>query len=528
MLRQIKLLARVQLANFFGINEARFSKDAKQRRSRIAMLCLMSLLVILFAVYAGMACYGMVQIGAGKLVPVVLAMVVGLIVLVYSILRSGTVLFDRRSYEMLSALPLKPVTVVISRFVTMYAADAGLSLMLFLPAVIVCGWLQRPGVHFYPMMVLGALLLPLIPLALSMLLGAIIYGVAGRMRHKNAVVVVLSMLMVCAVLAAPMLLSVLEDHFEFLIFDIAGSLGKIVGRVYPPALWFGDAVNQGSWLAFAKFAGVSVGGFLLAACLVGRYFSAICALLHAQNGKREFRLHAQKGRGAYLAMLSRELKHYFSCPVYVMNTLVGGIMAVLMAVAALYFRSELLLAERMLGGIITRFMPVVAAMMFVICPTTSCGISIEGKNLWLMQNLPVRTKAVVDSKLLLNLCVTLPFWLAMEALLNIALPVKGLLMLWLWLVPLVYILFVSVLGLAVNLLVPMLNWENPTQPVKQSKAVAFTMLGGFISLLLPAAGLYFLPASGDAVLTANMVLLLVFGAFLYRWCCGFPLNRIGE
>jgi ABC-2 type transport system permease protein len=66
--------------------------------------------------------------------------------------------------------------------------------------------------------------------------------------------------------------------------------------------------------------------------------------------------------------------------------------------------------------------------------------------------------------------------------------------LWLFLLPLVYILFSSVLGITINLKMPMFGWESEVVVVKQGAAVIVTMLIGFISVAIPWVLLFVLPS----------------------------------
>ena len=103
MLRQIELLLRVRTCNLFGINEARYGKKGKQRGARIALMFAMALVTLVLCCYVAGLCYALSAIGAGKAIPMLLALVTGVVVLMLTMFRAGPVIFDLHSYEQLDA-----------------------------------------------------------------------------------------------------------------------------------------------------------------------------------------------------------------------------------------------------------------------------------------------------------------------------------------------------------------------------------------------------------------------------------------
>ena len=141
MIRQIKLLTWLKLVNLLGFNEARSSRDKKQRAKTVAMLALYGIVALILMAYVGLMCWGIAKMGAGSVIPLCLAVVSSLVVLAFTVLRVGPVLFETGDYEMLISLPVRPTAVVVSRFASMYFSNAGMTLAVLLPGMIVsCRW----------------------------------------------------------------------------------------------------------------------------------------------------------------------------------------------------------------------------------------------------------------------------------------------------------------------------------------------------------------------------------------------------
>ena len=160
MLREIKLLLRVQMCNLFGLNEARYGKKGKQRGARIGLMFAMALVTLVLCGYVAGLCYVLCTIGAGKAIPMLLALVCGVVVLMLTMFRAGPVIFDLHSYEQLIALPLHPTSIVISRFLRMYLSNAAMALAVLLPGTVVAGVMLHPGIGYCIMMLLGADAIP--------------------------------------------------------------------------------------------------------------------------------------------------------------------------------------------------------------------------------------------------------------------------------------------------------------------------------------------------------------------------------
>lgn len=192
-------------------------------------------------------------------------------------------------------------------------------------------------------------------------------------------------------------------------------------------------------------------------------------------------------------MISRELRRYFSSVVYVTNTMVGNLLMVIFAAAVLIMGKETM--EELIGmpGIVERAAPVLLGMMAAMMPMTSCAVSMEGKQWWMMQTFPVSGKDIVRSKMWADILVAMPFYLASEVLLMIAFKPAGLGLLGFWAVPAVYILFAAKAGLVINCRFPVFDWENETKVVKQSAAAMITTFAGMISGAVPIGVLVCFP-----------------------------------
>ena len=94
------------------------------------------------------------------------------------------------------------------------------------------------------------------------------------------------------------------------------------------------------------------------------------------------------------------------------------------------------------------------------------------------------------------------------------------------LLPLGYILYGSALGLWINIKAPMLNWESDRQPVKQSRAVMYTMLAGFGSVLVSGGALWLLPGLASFIGILTFALTAAAAGLFWRLSLRVSLREI--
>lgn len=137
--------------------------------------------------------------------------------------------------------------------------------------------------------------------------------------------------------------------------------------------------------------------------------------------------------------------------------------------------------------------PYAAAAFLGMCCTTMASVSLEGKSLWILQSMPVDMKAIMNSKILVNLTATVPGALISATMLVIGMKpglVGGVVY---YLLLLAFGVGTAVWGLLINLMMPDYEWESETQVVKQNFAAflgmfPFMLLGvlfGAVSVVLP-------------------------------------------
>ncbi len=489
MLKQTLHLSRVQLQNLFGINEMRYTKD-KKKKATFALLAVAYLLVTLMvAGYIGSMTYAFHFLELGEIIPMYLYTIISLVMLVLSFFKAGSVLFSMKSYDIMVSLPVNKSAILISRFVTMYVTNLLFALVVMLPGLAVHIYFAKPGLSFYLISIPVVLFAPLLPLTVSSILGALIKGISSRMKRKSLVEVLLTMTLVIIVMIGSISMGEQAETTDIEVIKELLSLVTVeLGKIFPPALWYHNALS-GNLLQLLLLLFLPALIFFAFVWILSKKFQEICTGLNATYAKNNYKLENLKADHVLMSLFKKEMKLYFSSSLYVTNTIIGYILALLLAgfigVMGVDALAEFLEASAFVP-LLRQILPFILTMPLCMTGASSCAISMEGKTFWQLQVLPIRAKDVYNGKLLWNLALATPFYLVSVVLLIFGARPDLMTALHYILIPLVYLLFTIVLGLASNLRFPVFNWDNEARVVKQSAAVLVSMLVGIIAVLAPA------------------------------------------
>ncbi len=515
-MNELRTLLSLELRSLYGINQFLYTKDRKEKNRCYLLIPVWVILVAMVFFYVGGQVYGLCLLGMGDIVPAYLTVLASMLIVVFGFFTAGNRIFGQKGYDILASLPVRSASIVISRFLAMYAEYLALTLLILLPGAAVYGFCQKPGIGYYLLTLVGALFTPALPLVAATLLGSAVLAVSSRMKNQSVMQSVLMVGLVILVLVGSFRMGpALEEMTPEAFASLIHSVRETFEGLYPPALWLGSGILQGDFFSLGLFILVSAAAAGFTVFIVTANFHAILRRLQSVSAKHDYRLTTLQSRGMLKALYLRELKRYFASSIYVTNTIVGPIMGCILAVALAFVGVEGVQEMLMLPFDIAPLLPFVFAGVFCTMTTTSVSISMEGKQFWVIKSLPIPTKTLLDSKLLLNLSLMAPFYGVSVIALTIATKPASWDFLWLVLIPGAVILFSVVIGITVNLRFHSFDWEKDEVVVKQSLSA---MLGGFAGFLISAFLGCAVYAAGfaDTAIALSCLLILALTALLYR------------
>ncbi len=489
MLKQVLTLSHMQLKNLFGFNEMRYTKD-KKKKGTFLLLAIAYLLVILMIIsYIGSMSFAFHYLEMGEIVPMYLYTIISLVMLILSFFKAGSILFSMKSYDIMVSLPVSKSAILTSRFVTMYVTNLLFALIVMLPGLAVHIYFTKPELSFYLINIPVVLFAPLLPLTISSILGALIKGISSRMKRKNLVETLLTMALVIVFMIGGFSMGEQAETMDLeAIKELLGMVTTKLGGIFPPALWYHNALS-GNLLHLLLLLLLPALVFTMFVWILSKRFQEICTGLNATYAKNNYKVENLKVAHVPMSLFQKEMKLYFSSSLYVTNTIIGYILALLLAGFIGFTGVESLagyLEANSHVPLMRQLLPFILSVPLCMTSASSCAISMEGKTFWQIQVLPIKAKDIYNAKLLWNLVLASPFYLVSTILLLIGGKPDGLTALHYILVPLVFLLFTTVLGLTCNLRFPVLNWDNEARVVKQSASVLVSMLGGMIAIIAAA------------------------------------------
>ena len=528
MMRQIKLLCGLELCNLFSFNVIRHTKDKQEKKKSILLSVLVLFVVVVMLTYLGGMCYGLIYLGAGQIIPAYLIMISTIVSLVFSVLKAGSILFRKEGYDIFASLPLSNTVIVTSRFLRFYLENLLVSFLVMITGMSIYGIFCKPAAATYVAMIFSIFIIPFLPVAISTGIGALVKGIASRMKHKSLVEAGLSVLLVIGILAISMVFSEQEELSMEMIQNLVDNVTKTLRSVYPPAVILGDAILQGNCIKILLFGAITFLILMVVMAIVIRYYESICHKLFSTIAKHNYQMESLQKSSLKKALIVREARRYFASGIYVSNTIIGPILATVLSIGLLFVDLEKMMTGYEIPISVNYVIPFLMAGVFSMMDCTSVSISMEGKQWWIVKTLPLTTKDILDGKYLFYLCLIAPFYVVSEIFLVLALKPTIWEAVWILLLPASLILFIGIFGITINLFLPKMNWENEVSVVKQS---ASAMIGVLSGLLVAVIGMIFvmITPAGYQNVTCGIfcAILVVVTVLLYLKNSKWDLEKIG-
>lgn len=517
------LLLKIQLLGLFGINKA-LHADPRKAKRMLALTALAAVgIVALVALYVSSVASVLARLGLADAIPTVAVLVGAVAGGVAAFLKANGMLFAFKDYDLVMSLPVPTAVVVLSRIASLYAMSFVFGLLVMVPAF--CVYAANAGVTAAGLafMALAIVVAPLLPLAVAVVLAALIAAFSSRFRHANIVMVVLMIAATIAIIAASMLLTGQGQMSDLdALAQMGGMKADVLAQVYPPAAWAAAGIAHGDVLAFGLFALVNVAAALVLVAVLTRLFVPVNALLMSTRSHTSFSFDAagkssRAGeRTPFRALVEKELRLLVATPVYLLNGCMGYVLVLVGAVAeAVAIATGMLSLDAVpaeLAPMVGAMLPWVVAFCLGISSTTAPSVSLEGSARWLMQTAPVPARTVLGAKAAVNLLFAVPTVVVGGALLAFANPLGALDVAALFAVPLAFALFSTFLGLALDARYPRYDWTTVYEPVKRGMPVFAVVLGGMI-----LAGVGMAASLFGGPLAAFAVAAVVAAASLLLW-----------
>ena len=508
---KIWILIRAQLINFFPINEIREPRNKKQSSVVIASFGIITL-AIFFCVYNIMTAKTLVQVGQQELIPAYMVAVSNFSILFLTIFYSNGILFGSRDIETLLSLPLKSSDIISSKFIFMYLLNFLIGFIFMLPGGIV--WVLNGSLNVLQIILYftSMIFVPLIPMCIAACMGMIVVAVSSYFKRKNVIALIFSFVMIGIIgyIAVSAMKSGNEDSIEIM-------LSKQITALYPISGLFVQHTNFPMYIGMGLFIAFSTAVFYIFVKIVAMKYGLLNTLAKTTSRYSDNKTSYNR-KSIFLALYKNEMGRFLSSYMAVLNAGIGVILLCVFSIFLLFNSVEQIGESSGIENIneyLSNFAPLfIASMLLLSCPAAS-AISLEGKNIWILQSSPVKVKMILNSKIAVNLTLHLIGYMISMFAFTLKLDMNFIQVINLIIVPICYSIFITVIGISLNKKYPNYEWESEMMVVKQSMPVIVSGLVGIIALITPILLNWFLNLSITPVLQIISVTLLVISSVVY-------------
>lgn len=509
-------LLKIRLITQLGLNTFKYEKDKKKKQNKILLSVSIALVGVMLMLYCGASAYGLVKLGISEIIPVYALVISSVLTLFFTIFKANGEIFAFKDYDLLMSLPIRVSTVITSRFLYLYLLNTIFSIIIMLPMGVVYGIHEKPSVSFYFMWFISMFIASLIPTTIAAVFGAAITAIASKFKNTNKITTILSFIVIITF----GFFMLKNGNAQYSLNDMNG-IGAIVSeqltKVYPLANMFQKAIVHADIVAFILFVGISVIWYYLFVKILSLKYKQINTEITTYHMLSNYEIHGMRKESVLVALYKKELKRFFSSTVYVINSGMGVVMAIAFSLAIVVVGPSQLIAYPGIETLLQKVAPFAIAAAISMTCTTCVSLSLEGKNVWIIKSLPITPKMIYDSKVLMNLSLSIPASLISSVLLIIGLKLDVWSSLFIVITPITYSLFSAVWGIFINNRFGYYDWVSETQVVKQSIGSFVGMFGGLIMAVIPALLIGTEAISNYRVFTFGVIIVLaIITIFLYK------------
>lgn len=521
----LKLLLKKQIGEIFRS----YFYDAKKNKARskgatagFIIMFVVLMVVILGGTFAGISVAVYPPLAQANLTWLYFALTGILAVMLGcfgSVFNTYSGLYLAKDNDLLLSMPIKVKDIIVSRVAGVYIMGLMYSGVVTVPAATVSIILGTPTF----LSVLGAILsivnASLIVLALSCILGWVVAKVSLKLKNKSFVTVFISLVFFALYYVACFRAQkIITDFIE----NAAFYGEKIKAAVYP--LYVCGKAGAGSPFELPAVTAVSVLLVVLVITVISRSFIKIATSTGKQT-KAEYNGKIQKVKSVKAALLAREFARLKASPAYMLNCALGAVMLPAIGIA-LAVKSNvllLLLDKTNLSGAV-----IACTIVFAVGATVETAVpsvALEGKTLWLIRSLPVKTESILNAKLKVQLWLSVVPTVIFVCLASFAFKMDAVTAIAFALCAVSYGFFISVVCMLLGLSKPNLNWTSEIVAIKQNINVLFSMLLGFAAAVV-LAGVYFAVKSFIPPALYLLIFALIYG--LLAWLLYRRLMKKGK
>lgn len=519
----LKVLVKKQFMEVFK----GYFYNAKKNKSRSKLsitlyfvLFAVIMVVLLGGIFGGLSysmCSSLYAAGADWLYFLILSSVAIFMGVFGSVFNTYQSLYLAKDNDLLLSMPISEKDIILSRLVNVYILGAMYSFTAIIPALVVYWITVGASISNVICGIILAAIISIFVLILSCVLGWFVAIISQKVKNKSFVTVILSIGFIA-------IYYLFYFKAQELITDLIENV-LIYGNAIKSSayvLYLFGCIGTGNWVAAGIYSLVIIALLMLTMMVLNKTFISI-ATTEGPSDKKKYVRKSSKQKSAFAAMVSKELNKFTSSPNYMLNCGLG-ILFIPIAGILLLLKGEMVIgilsvAFSTIKGAVAVIIGTLLITLLSMIDIAVPSVSLEGKNIWILQSLPIEPRTILRAKTFLQLVLSIVpmsfLTICVLIALNESIITEALLVLFILLATIFSSLFSSFLGVKMA----NLTWTNEIIPIKQSGASLIAIFGGWAEAVIFAAAFFFKGyiIGVDIYFAIWIVIFAVASIVLFNW-----------
>lgn len=392
-----------------------------------------------------------------------------------------SILFESKDNDFLLALPIKSISILTSRLLSLLMIGFVIGVFITAPGLIVYAIKCQPSISFYVMYLVAMLFIPTASIILSSLVGYLLAFINSRLKLNNVFEMIYYLLFTGAALY-------LYSNFNQVLSLITNNpdvMLKIIKYAFFPIYLLFKAFSLNSFIYLLYYVLVNLGLIFVFVVIFQKSYLKILFRLNYTSNHANYVVKDLKSNNLKKALLKKEFSRVFKSPVCLFNMGFSLLLLLILAIASLFggFNSVLEYFSYS-GESYYSFILLIVSLMIVLSNFTCVSISLEGNNLWILKSLPIDVKDIFNAKILFNLIAVILVVTVSLILFLIGGFLTGFEFICLLIYCVSLSLVVSIYGLIINLCFPNLNAVSDAHVVKRSMSAVVAPISLMIIIMI--------------------------------------------
>lgn len=466
-------LLKVQFLEIFNSNNQKKKNTKKTVGMASAIVGLIVLCLFISVCYNYLIFDTYRQIGMiSSYLPLVFILT-SLVIVVTGLIKVKATLFGNKDYNMLESMPIKHSTIIACKIFVIYLYELVFSIAFIGPAIVIANVYEFNAQNLV-FSIIAMILLPIFPILIGGIIGLPMAFLFDKTKYGSYIALVLYVVYIVALM-----------YFIYGKSDVAdkanmyNAIVNNVNKFYFISKWYTKAL-EGNALPMLYFGVSHIAFLIIFIVLASLSYKPINNNIMSKNVRVEYVSKKLESSSVGKALLKNEFKRMTSSTNILLNTLLGGIMSILMLII-MYFSFKEPMGEYFdeFKTVLYPFMIILICFGLGVSPISATNISLEGESFWIIKSAPISEDTIIKYKLLPAIIIALPFSLIASIISIIIFGIGVVGSIATVVIPILYIILMCMIGTFAQLHFPKMHWSNELDVIKRAKSVVVTMFISF-------------------------------------------------